>query len=233
MSEISNIVIQYTCEENNATYSLFDIVKPHINGAYAFPHLNLTLTVPAEYKVSFNDDLLSYGFSSTKIQIIVKRYGKAEYKKIITNQGTVPTEADFTIRCDEEYAEAEAIFCCKGIDQQKIIINTRQEHTAPRTKSNLIIKAVLDNYAQIKSNTMIFVEKGAHQVDASQTSKNIMLSSTAHAIAVPKLEVLADDVLCKHGAAISMIDSEALFYLQSRGLSEQGSKKMIIDSFLQ
>lgn len=233
MLEKSNITIQYRCEENNKTYSLFEIVKPHIDGAYAFPHLDLELTVPAEYQITFNDDLLSHGFSYTKIKIIVKRYGNVQYKKIITEERNIPIETNFILRCDEEYAQAEAIFCCKGSKKEKVVINTRQEHAAPRTKSNLMIKAVLDDNSQIRSNSMIFVEKHAHQVNASQSSKNIMLSSTANAVAIPQLEVLADDVLCKHGAAISMIDSETLFYLQSRGLSKQASKQMIIDSFLQ
>ena len=65
---------------------------------------------------------------------------------------------------------------------------------------------------------MIKVDPGAQQTDAFQESRNLLLSTDAHADAIPGLEILADDVRCTHAAAIAQIDKDQLFYLTSRGL---------------
>ena len=54
---------------------------------------------------------------------------------------------------------------------------------------------------------MIKVDPGAQQTDAFQESRNLLLSTEAHADAIPGLEILADDVRCTHAAAIAQIDT--------------------------
>jgi Fe-S cluster assembly scaffold protein SufB len=240
MNMTSIISIKKTLQQQSEAYSLYQLIKSEIHAAYAFPQLAIELIIPAFQRVYIVDDLYEHGFMEIKITLLVKKDAYVQYKSFIGLQENkaeaifdVPVQITQKILCDEEYAHADVLFCYKGKNNQKVRINTRQEHHAAVTKSSVVIKAVLDDEAQLQSNTLIFVEKNAHRVDAFQTSKNIMLSSKARAIAVPQLEVLANDVACKHGAAMSMIDSEALFYLQSRGLSELESKQLIIDSFLQ
>ncbi len=239
MSITSIISIKKTLQQQTETYSLYQLIKSEIHAAYAFPQLDIELTIPALQRVNIIDDLYQHGFTIIKITLLVKKDASVQYKSLIGLKSNtesifdVPVQITQVISCDEEHAHADVLFCYKGINNQKVRINTRQEHHAAATKSSVIIKAVLDDESQLQSNTLIFVDKNAHRVDALQISKNIMLSSKARAIAVPQLEVLANDVACKHGAAMSMIDSEALFYLQSRGLSEVESKQLIIDSFLQ
>jgi len=63
---------------------------------------------------------------------------------------------------------------------------------------------------------MIKVDRGAQQTDAFQESRNLLVSKTAHADAIPGLEILADDVRCTHAAAIAQIDPEQLFYCAPR-----------------
>ena len=79
---------------------------------------------------------------------------------------------------------------------------------------------------------MIHVAKTAQHTIADQINKNIMLSSTAKAIAVPQLEIETNDVCCKHGAAISDLNDEHFFYLQSRGLDKDQTKQMLVSGFL-
>ena len=77
------------------------------------------------------------------------------------------------------------------------------------------------------------VDPGAQQTDAFQESRNLLLSTEAHADAIPGLEIDADDVRCTHAAAIAQIDSEQLFYLTSRGLDPAEAKCLIIEGFLE
>ena len=80
---------------------------------------------------------------------------------------------------------------------------------------------------------MIKVDPGAQQTDAFQESRNLLLSTEAHADAIPGLEILADDVRCTHAAAIAQIDQDQLFYLTSRGLDPARPSALIIEGFLE
>ena len=80
---------------------------------------------------------------------------------------------------------------------------------------------------------MIRVDPGAQQTDAFQESRNLLLSTQAHADAIPGLEIEANDVRCTHAAAVAQVDREQLYYLRARGLGESQAKRLIIDGFLQ
>ena len=73
----------------------------------------------------------------------------------------------------------------------------------------------------------------AVQTDGYQTSRNLILDSRAHADAIPGLEIKTDDVRCSHGATISQIDDEIVFYLKSRGLDELSAREMIVNGFFE
>ena len=80
---------------------------------------------------------------------------------------------------------------------------------------------------------MIKVDPGAQRTDAFQESRNLLLSKKAHADSIPGLEILANDVRCTHAAAVAQVDKEQLFYLRSRGLSQDSGMRLVIDGFLQ
>ena len=116
---------------------------------------------------------------------------------------------------------------------QHLDYDTTQEHAAPNTNSDLAFRGVLAAKATAVWRGMIKVDPGAQQTDAFQESRNLLLSTEAHADAIPGLEILADDVRCTHAAAIAQIDREQLFYLTSRGLGPAEAKALIIEGFLE
>jgi len=116
---------------------------------------------------------------------------------------------------------------------QHLDYDTTQEHAAPNTNSDLAFRGVLAAKSTAVWRGMIKVDPGAQQTDAFQESRNLLLSTEAHADAIPGLEILADDVRCTHAAAIAQIDREQLFYLTSRGLSPAEAKSLIIEGFLE
>jgi Fe-S cluster assembly protein SufD len=77
----------------------------------------------------------------------------------------------------------------------------------------------------------IRVEQSAQQTDSEQLSRTILLSDRARAWAVPSLEIIADDVKCSHGATVSDLSEEEMFYLQSRGLPPQVARNMLMYAF--
>ena len=117
--------------------------------------------------------------------------------------------------------------------EQRLDYDTFQEHIAPNTTSDFAFKGVLRDTASAVWRGMIRVEKGAQKTNAYQENRNLLLSKTAHADSIPGLEILANDVRCTHGATLSQVDREQLFYAMARGLSRQEAERLIVRGFFQ
>jgi Fe-S cluster assembly protein SufD len=76
------------------------------------------------------------------------------------------------------------------------------------------------------------INKGCSQSKASQSNKNMLLSKHSSIQSNPQLIINNDDVQCSHGSTTGEIDSDVLFYMQSRGIKLEQAKKMLINSFL-
>ena len=120
-----------------------------------------------------------------------------------------------------------------GKGSQHLDYDTTQEHAGPDTTSDLAFRGVLGERAAAVWRGMIRVDPGAQRTDAFQESRNLLLSSRAHADAIPGLEIEADDVRCTHAAAVAQVDAEQLHYLRAHGVSEADAKRVIVEGFLQ
>lgn len=132
-----------------------------------------------------------------------------------------------------EEAAADILGIVLGNSSNEVRINTLQDHQAPNTMSNLLIKSALSGRSQLFYEGFIKVEKGAQHTNAYQRNENLMLSREAKAESKPALEILANDVRCTHSATIGKVDTEQLFYLESRGLTERQATSLIIQGFFQ
>jgi Fe-S cluster assembly protein SufD len=94
-------------------------------------------------------------------------------------------------------------------------------------------KGILDGRANAVFNGRIIVRKDAQKTDSKQTNKNLVLSDNAVINTKPELQIHADDVRCTHGATIGQLDSEALFYLQSRGIPKSEARSLLTYAFAQ
>ena len=117
--------------------------------------------------------------------------------------------------------------------EQHIDYDTFQEHMAPSTTSDFAFKGALRDTATAVWRGMIRVEKEAQHTDAYQESRALMLSPDAHAVPIPGLEILANDVRCTHGATVGRVDRDELFYAMARGLSQAEAERLIIRGFFQ
>ena len=121
---------------------------------------------------------------------------------------------------------------CLGKKDQTFNIKTIQDHKIESTKSDLIIKGVFDENSKLKSDNLIRVARNAQNVQANQINKNILIGEQSRVITIPKLEIKTDKVKCHHGAAISKLNENQLFYLQCRGINLKKAKDLLINSFL-
>jgi len=105
------------------------------------------------------------------------------------------------------------------------------EHAQPHCASHEYFNGILDDKSKGVFHGRILVQEIAQKTDAKQTNKNLLLSDDATADTKPQLEIYADDVKCTHGATIGQLSNEGIFYLRSRGMSEETAKCMLIHAF--
>jgi Fe-S cluster assembly protein SufD len=139
--------------------------------------------------------------------------------------------------------DANAVLCtgAEGTLNGLYIVNGAQhvdnhtiiDHAQPHAVSHELYKGILDGKSHAVFNGKIFVRKDAQKTDSKQTNKNLVLSDDAVVDTKPELQILADDVRCTHGATIGQLDSEALFYLQSRGIGRSDAKSLLTFAFAQ
>lgn len=119
-----------------------------------------------------------------------------------------------------------------GRVKQSHDIFTRINHDQPNCQSNQVFRGVSDEGGKSAFQGKVVVARDAQKTNADQSNKNLLLSRKAEANAKPELLIYADDVKCSHGATVGELDSEQLFYLRSRGLTEQSAKDLLVEAFI-
>ncbi len=105
------------------------------------------------------------------------------------------------------------------------------DHAQPHGVSRQLHKCIVGGSAHAVFNGKIMVRQGAQRTDSQQSSRNLLLTGRAQVDTKPQLEIFADDVKCTHGATVGQLDSEEVFYLQSRGLSETAARNLLTYAF--
>ncbi|MDC3334288.1 SufD family Fe-S cluster assembly protein, partial [Candidatus Pelagibacter sp.] len=105
-------------------------------------------------------------------------------------------------------------------------------HNEENCKSYQLIKSVLNDSSKGIYQGKIYVNSKAQKTDGYQLSRALLLSDEVEFNAKPELEIYADDVKCSHGSTSGNIDENSIFYLMSRGLSYDQSKKLLTNGFL-
>ena len=105
------------------------------------------------------------------------------------------------------------------------------DHLAPGTRSLQDYRGIAAGRGRAVFNGKAVVHEGAQQSVARQTSRNLLLTAGAEIDTKPELEIYADDVQCSHGATTGQLDTAALFYLRSRGLSETEARSALTRAF--
>lgn len=136
------------------------------------------------------------------------------------------------VRLAGKGASATIVGIVLGNDTSDISLHTLQQHEAPETTSNLLVKTVLTGQATCRYDGGIRVEKRAQKTDAYQRNENLLLSDQAHAESKPTLEIFANDVRCTHGATVGHIPEDQLWYLATRGIGRAKGQELVVSGFL-
>jgi Fe-S cluster assembly protein SufD len=117
-------------------------------------------------------------------------------------------------------------------NQQVVDYHTNICHWVPHCKSNEVFRGIVSDSAQAIFNGRIYIHQDAQKTLAELSNKNMLTSNKAEINTKPELEIYADDVKCAHGATISQLNTNARYYLQSRGLSRAEADVMLSFGFI-
>lgn len=203
---------------------------------------------------SFNSDF----FTNTVTEIFVKDNAKLDISKMynLSNKANVNNavfiqqarnstvksfnfefnsgvlRSDIKVRLIGEGAESYIYGIYLADKHQQMFNNVLVDHLVPHCTSEQIFKGIIDEYAQSVFEGRVIVERDAQHTIASQVNKNLLLTDTAKASAKPFLEIYADDVKCSHGATVGQLDEEAMFYMQTRGISFDHARMLLMHAFI-
>jgi Fe-S cluster assembly protein SufD len=118
------------------------------------------------------------------------------------------------------------------VDKTQHVDNyTFVDHAVSNCTSHQNFKGILDDQATGAFNGRILVRPKAQKTLAYQANNNILLTNEARMRTKPQLEIYADDVKCSHGATVGQLDQNAIFYLQSRGISLREARLLLMYAF--
>ena len=155
----------------------------------------------------------------------------AETKSLQVTLGSKFTKNSIGSHLRGENAQAEMLGIFFGDEDQFFDHHTWQLHESPYTTSDLEFKGALKGNSRSVYSGLIKVFEGAQRTDAFQQNRNLILSRNARADSIPNLEIKANDVRCTHGATVSQVEDEHIFYLQARGIPRSEAQKLIVEGF--
>ncbi|WP_448533705.1 Fe-S cluster assembly protein SufD [Parathermosynechococcus lividus] len=118
-----------------------------------------------------------------------------------------------------------------GMNDQIVDTHSVVLFQAPHSRSEQVHKCILGDRAHGIFNGKVIVPQQAQLTDASQLNRTLLLSDKARVDTKPQLEIVADNVKCSHGATVSQLAAEDIFYLQSRGLDERQARDLLVKAF--
>lgn len=106
-------------------------------------------------------------------------------------------------------------------------------HFAPHTSSKITSKSISKGNGRASYRGLLKVHKGAKDVRSNVVCDALLLDNTSRSDTYPYIEIDEDDVTIGHEASVSRVGEEQLFYLMSRGLSEEEATSMVVSGFIE
>ena len=152
-------------------------------------------------------------------------------RSLAVNLGSIfaRTQVESVLKGEGSFSEMLGLYFADR--DQHFAQRTLQSHNAPHSTSDLLYKGALKEKSRSEYSGLIKVLKGAQGTDAYQANRNIVLSEDAIARSIPQLEIEANEVRCTHGATVSPVEEEHLFYLMSRGIDRVTAQKLVVFGF--
>jgi Fe-S cluster assembly protein SufB len=236
-----------TREAHEPVYNL-DVDKPDSYLAYGFAVHNCTAPI-------YSSDSLH----SAVVEIIVKKDARVRYttiqnwsnnvynlvtKRAIGHEGAVMEWTDANIGSKVtmkypavwmvgEYAKGETLSLAFSAEGQHTDSGAKMVHAAPHTSSNIVSKSVAQGGGRTSYRGLVQINKGAHHSKSTVKCDALLIDSDSRSDTYPYVDVREDDVQMGHEATVSKVSADQLFYLMSRGMTEDEAMAMIVRGFVE
>lgn len=185
-----------------------------------------------ETNLKFEIRNLKYTIQKNPKKITVKTVkGEKKIMLIVIDQKDMVAEIPITLSVATE-SQIYCIICCLLSGNSNVKLITHQKHSTVGGVSDLLCKTVLHKNAKFSFLGNITIQKSGQHSHAYQRNENLLLGTGTAVVSEPKLEILANDVFCTHGATTSYLDEEQVFYLQSRGMQQEKIESLMARGFL-
>jgi Fe-S cluster assembly protein SufB len=168
--------------------------------------------------------------------LVTKRamaYGDATMEWIDGNLGSHLTMKYPAVYMMEPGARGEILSIAFASAGQHQDAGAKLVHCAPHTTGQIISKSISKNGGRSSYRGLVRVEKGAKNVKTNVVCDALILDPKSRSDTYPYIEVAEQDVSVGHEASVSRIGEEQLFYLTSRGLTEDEASAMIVNGFIE
>lgn len=230
-AELNAVKIFVYLEENSTATYVLESSSANYHSAENVHATLIEVQVGTGARLNFVElqslDSRAWNFSHEKVEV-----GRdAEVDWIFGSLGSHLTKnfSDLNLTGQGSTGKMSGFFFTNGT--QHLDHDTQQNHLAPNSTSDLLFKGALLGESRSVWQGMIYVAENAVKTDGYQANRNLVLSSKARADSIPGLEILTDDVRCSHGATVGKIDTDQVFYLESRGIPRKEAEKLIVEGF--
>ncbi len=209
-------------------------VKAHVIERHVgTPHATMlaTRSIQVAEGAELKTELHSQGFERYMCITNIQNMG-GKVSHLTTHQDSAWVREETVAEIYSAGADTQLFSANSLADSAVLDQHTKQVHHVGGATSNLLYKNVLDGKATATFAGNIYVAPAAHDTDAYQSNRNMLLSEDATINSLPGLEILADKVRCSHGSASAPMDEEQLFYLCSRGIPPYEAQKLVAEGFL-
>lgn len=157
----------------------------------------------------------------------------AHYQGVSAALGAVWSRTNLNNRFVAPGARCELDGLYLADEDQMVDYHLDVDHAVPACESRENFKGIISGRGRAVFDGRILVREQAQQSSAHLSNANLMLSRQAEIDTKPQLEILADDVQCSHGTTVGQLEPQAIFYLRSRGLSEEQARRLLCLGFAQ
>lgn len=204
----------------------------HLSGEAGWCGLHLTGEVAdgANLAVAFSDGL---DRSSRFLRCDDWRIGRdAQLATGTLSTGGFRRKSDLRHHLDATGGDVRIGIAVHGREERHDDHHVEIHHHVGHTTSSLVGNTACADASRSVGTGRLVIAPGADGSDAGQVFRNLLLSPSARADAIPELEVLADDVAAAHGAASAAIDEGQVHYLMCRGLDRATAEDLVVEGFL-
>ena len=132
-----------------------------------------------------------------------------------------------------EHAKGEVLSVAFAGEGQHQDTGAKMLHLAPNTSSNIVSKSVARGGGRASYRGLVQVNKGAHGSRSSVKCDALLVDTISRSDTYPYVDIREDDVTMGHEATVSKVSEDQLFYLMSRGLTEDEAMAMVVRGFVE